>query len=106
MGRKRWDSNPRAREDYLISSFMKCVTKTGQLVSASGSFVPAAKPHKHWDFHTESLKKPDISGEFEYDRKTAQIRIFGKNGKNKNQKATQLIEQCDNYQQSSNPTKS
>lgn len=60
------NSNPRVRKDYLISSFMKCVTGTAYLVSVSVSFVPTAKPHKCWAFHIESLKNPGVSGEFEY----------------------------------------
>jgi hypothetical protein len=63
--RKRWDSNPRAREGYLISSFIKCVSGSVSFVSVSASFVLGAKPHKHWLFHAKAPKKPVISGKFE-----------------------------------------
>lgn len=39
--RKRWDSNPRAREDYLISSLLVSVSTSGRFVSVSGRFVCA-----------------------------------------------------------------
>ena len=63
--RKRWDSNPRAREGYLISSFIKCVPRSVSFVSVSASFVLGAKPHKYWLFHVETPRKPVISGKFE-----------------------------------------
>ena len=83
LWRKRWDSNPRAREGYLISSFIKCVLGSASFVSVSASFVLGAEPHKYWLFHAEAPKKPGISGKFECVGKCAKIRIFGKNcGKN------------------------
>ena len=39
--RKRWDSNPRAREGYLISSLLVILQKAGSFVTASGLFVCA-----------------------------------------------------------------
>ena len=37
--RKRWDSNPRAREGYLISSLLVILSRSGSFVSVSGRFV-------------------------------------------------------------------
>lgn len=63
--RSGWDSNPRARENYLISSFMKCVSGSVSFVLVSVSFVLGTKPHKHCIFRTETPKKPVVSGKCE-----------------------------------------
>ena len=39
--RRRWDSNPRAREGYLISSLFVSVSRSGGFVLFSGRFVCA-----------------------------------------------------------------
>ncbi len=63
--RSGWDSNPRAREDYLISSFIKCVLGSVSFVSVSASFVLGEKSHKYWLFHVKTPRKPVVSGKFE-----------------------------------------
>ena len=77
--RRRRDSNSRAVAGKLISSFIKCVSGSVSFVSGSASFVLGAKPQKHWIFHAEAPKKPNIPGKFECVGKCAKIRIFGKN---------------------------
>ena len=69
---KRFELLRRFEPTYRISSFIGCV-------SASASFVLGAKPQKHWIFHAEAPKKPNIPGKFECVGKCAKIRIFGKN---------------------------